>query len=74
MRLKNGQPEKETAQKNRQAQTQKAAETVASQKQVTLSFISGAIPENCCNVRSGTRVLATDICFLQRVNYLETVS
>ena len=74
MRLKNGQPEKETAQKNRQAQTQKAAETVASQKQVTLSFISGMIPENGCNVRSGTLVLATDICFLQRVNYLETVS
>jgi hypothetical protein len=47
MRLKNGQPEKETAQKNRQAQTQKAAETVASQKQVTLSFISGTVSGKC---------------------------
>ena len=47
MRLNNGQPEKETAQKNRQAQTQKAAETVASQKQVTLSFISGIFSGKC---------------------------
>ena len=35
MRLENGQPEKETAEKNRQAQAEKAAEVHASQEEVS---------------------------------------
>ena len=67
MRLKNGQPEKETAQKNRQAQTQKAAETVASQKQVTLSFISGStFRKMFASSVSGMALLGTDVRFLTR--------